>query len=70
MKYTCIILLLLAGTVSAQKKKTDAQKSKQEIIKLIDAEQARYASLADKIWEFAEVGYQEVKSSALLQETL
>jgi len=70
MKYTCIILLLLAGTVSAQKKKTDAQKSKQEVIKLIDAEQARYASLADKIWEFAEVGYQEVKSSALLQETL
>lgn len=70
MKYTCIALLLLAGTVSAQKKKPDTQKTQQEIIKSIDAQQDKYVSVAHKIWEFAEVGYQEVKSSALLQETL
>jgi aminobenzoyl-glutamate utilization protein B len=29
-----------------------------------------YSNIAHKIWEFAEVGYQEEKSSALLQETL
>ncbi|HRG09184.1 MAG TPA: amidohydrolase, partial [Cyclobacteriaceae bacterium] len=29
-----------------------------------------YSDIAHKIWEFAEVGYQEEKSSALLQETL
>ena len=47
-----------------------AQKTKQDVIKSIDAQANTYADVAHKIWEYAEVGYQETKSSALLQETL
>lgn len=47
-----------------------AQKTKPEAFKALDAKYDQYASIAHKIWEFAEVGYQEVQSSALLQETL
>jgi aminobenzoyl-glutamate utilization protein B len=47
-----------------------AQKTKQDVIKSIDAQANTYADVAHKIWEFAELGYQETKSSALLQETL
>ena len=36
----------------------------------IDAGQDRYARIAKQIWEFAELGYQENRSSALLQRTL
>jgi aminobenzoyl-glutamate utilization protein B len=70
MKYTCIALLLLATSVFAQKKKSDPLKAQLEIIKSIDAEYTKYSNIAHQIWEFAEVGYQEVKSTALLQETL
>jgi aminobenzoyl-glutamate utilization protein B len=47
-----------------------SQKTKEEVVKSIDAEYDKYASTAKKIWEYAEVGYQETKSSALLQELL
>jgi len=36
----------------------------------LDAASGRYASIARQIWEFAEVGYLEEKSSALLQQEL
>jgi aminobenzoyl-glutamate utilization protein B len=36
----------------------------------IDANAGRYGDVAQTIWGFAEVGYQEVQSSALLQSTL
>lgn len=36
----------------------------------IDRRAAHYAAVADQIWSFAEVGYQEVKSSQLLQSEL
>src|SRR5215204_2266208 len=36
----------------------------------IDAASAKYADVARQIWQFAEVGYQEVKRSALLQSEL
>jgi aminobenzoyl-glutamate utilization protein B len=36
----------------------------------IDAARAHYAGVAKQIWDFAEVGYQEEKSSALLQDEL
>jgi aminobenzoyl-glutamate utilization protein B len=47
-----------------------AQKNKQDVLKSIDAKGDQYSDIAHRIWEFAEVGYQEVKSSELLQETL
>jgi aminobenzoyl-glutamate utilization protein B len=46
------------------------QTTKQAVIKSIEEKNERYSAAAQKIWEFAEVGYQEVKSSALLQQTL
>ena len=36
----------------------------------IDAAKDRYAGIARQIWEYAELGYQEERSSALLQKTL
>ena len=39
-------------------------------LKHIDANTTTYAEAAMQIWNFAELGYQEYKSSALLQETL
>ncbi|MFM7752095.1 MAG: amidohydrolase, partial [Opitutaceae bacterium] len=44
-----------------------AQKTKPEIFARIDASRATYDEIALKIWDFAEVGYREQRSSALLQ---
>ncbi|MEQ1586337.1 MAG: amidohydrolase [Cyclobacteriaceae bacterium] len=46
------------------------QKTKQDVIKSIDSGYSSYTSVANKIWQFAEVGFQETKSSTLLQQTL
>ncbi|MGE5245229.1 MAG: amidohydrolase [Betaproteobacteria bacterium] len=40
------------------------------VVETIDAGRAHYADVAKQIWGFAEVGYQEQKSSALLQSEL
>jgi aminobenzoyl-glutamate utilization protein B len=40
------------------------------LLQSIDARRSSYAEVAKEIWAFAEVGYQEVKSSALLQQQL
>ena len=61
-----LTLLLLAAASSS----VFAQKTKQDVLKSIDLKTEQYSTVAHKIWEFAEVGYQEVKSSDLLQETL
>ncbi len=60
---TLYLLLFVASTVFAQK-------TKQDVFKSIDSKGAQYSDIAHQIWEFAEVGYQEVKSSELLQQTL
>ncbi|MFM7749563.1 MAG: amidohydrolase [Opitutaceae bacterium] len=56
-------LLLLPTALSAQK-------TKPEIFARIDASRATYDEIALKIWDYAEVGYREQRSSALLQERL
>jgi aminobenzoyl-glutamate utilization protein B len=43
---------------------------KDSILDFIDGRYEETAKLARTIWEYAEVGYQETKSSGLLQETL
>ncbi len=48
----------------------NAQKSEKEIIKSLDDKTENYSSIAQNIWEYAEMGYQENKSSELLQQTL
>lgn len=47
-----------------------AQKSEKEIIKNLEQKSESYGNIAQTIWEFAEMGYQENQSSALLQKTL
>ena len=49
--------------------KVNAQKE-DLALKHIDAHTAAYAEAAMQIWNFAELGYQEYQSSALLQNTL
>jgi len=46
------------------------QKSRQDVIKAIDGKSEQYSKAALQIWNFAEVGYKEEKSSALLQQML
>jgi aminobenzoyl-glutamate utilization protein B len=47
-----------------------AQENAHPVITKLDQQYAKYSDIALKIWEYAEVGYQEFKSSALLQQTL
>jgi aminobenzoyl-glutamate utilization protein B len=59
-------------TVTAQKKipKNTSTAVKDEAINDIQAKYNEYKDIALQIWNYAEVGYKEVKSSALLQKTL
>jgi aminobenzoyl-glutamate utilization protein B len=56
------ILLLFTSVIFAQK--TD------KITANLDAKKEVYSAIAQQIWGFAEMGYQEEKSAALLQQTL
>ena len=47
-----------------------AQKKVDDVIKKLDSQTETYGAIAQNIWELAEMGYQEEKSSALLQKTL
>ncbi len=55
--------LLLAGTLFAQNDKTT-------VLEKLDGQSETYGPIAMQIWNWAEMGYQEEKSSALLQKTL
>ena len=56
-----LVLTLLPQTLIAQRT---------EIINSLDARADEYFQVAYKIWEWAELGYQEEKSSALLKDVL
>lgn len=56
--------------VSAQKKNNTLNSLKQQAIQDINAQYTSYADIALQIWGFAEMGYKEVQSSALLQKQL
>jgi aminobenzoyl-glutamate utilization protein B len=47
-----------------------AQDTKDEVLMELDKKSEAYADIAQNIWEFAEMGYLEEKSSALLQKTM
>lgn len=74
MRKLLILVCLAQLSISyAQKKKTVAPNNeplKTESMKMIDGGYDQYKQVALQIWENAELGYKEVKSSALLQETL
>jgi aminobenzoyl-glutamate utilization protein B len=48
----------------------DISATHSEVIRLVETHAAAYRDVSRKIWEFAEMGYQETRSSALLQQTL
>lgn len=56
--------------LNAQKSFTVTSGLKNEAISSIDTKYDVYKNIARQIWTFAEVGYKEVKSTKLLQETL
>lgn len=58
-------IVLLCQPAFAQK-----NSDKQKLIASIESQQATYTDIAKKIWGFAELGYQEKQSTALLQEQL
>ena len=62
---TLILATLVLGAAP-----TAAQDARERAVATIDANQQRYAEVAKEIWDLAEVGYQETKSSALLQAEL
>jgi aminobenzoyl-glutamate utilization protein B len=74
MRNLFLASLLVFTTISfAQKKKTTPNSNKQlksECIKSLDAEYNNYKKIALQLWDNPELGPNEVKSSALLQETL
>lgn len=60
-KYSLLFFFLVSFNSFGQYKKE---------LSAIDASQEAYAKVALQIWEYAEMGYQEEKSSALLQQML
>ncbi|MBU2994910.1 amidohydrolase [Cellulophaga baltica] len=47
-----------------------AQTSEKKVLEKLDTKSTAYTKIAQSIWDYAEMGYQEEKSSALLQKTL
>ena len=56
------VILLLSTIVFGQKP--------EQTIANLNSKKDFYSTIAQKIWEYAEMGFQEEKSAAILQETL
>ncbi|WP_266364881.1 amidohydrolase [Tellurirhabdus rosea] len=66
-----VLTSLLTAAVSASAvAQTAPTKEQQTVLAGLDKQATRYGDMSKQIWDWAEVGYQEVKSSALLQEEL
>ena len=63
-----LALVLVAGSTIVPR--AQAPDDRAAVLQRIEAKRATYADVAKQIWSFAEVGYQEEKSSALLQQQL
>lgn len=66
MKKSLILSVALSASISF----LNAQKSEKEIMNSLEQKSETYGDIAQTIWQFAEMGYQEEKSSDLLQKTL
>lgn len=67
MRRLTTILLVFVSLVHVP---AAAQPAVDSVLSALDAKAPAYERVARQIWEFAEVGYQETRSSALLQEQL
>lgn len=63
-------LFLNSCATNAQNTNKSTSSDKQAVLKSLDEHAPKYTDIAQKIWEWAELGYQEEKSAALLQSTL
>ncbi|MGA0556588.1 M20 family metallopeptidase [Larkinella sp. VNQ87] len=66
-RLTTLALSFFALSLQAQSTLT---KEQQAVLAGLETKSAHYGTLSKQIWEWAEVGYQEQKSSALLQDEL
>lgn len=65
-----VSLLVSASLIGALAGPALAQKAAPDPLALVDARYDRTAAVARAVWDFAELGYQENRSSALLQSEL
>lgn len=63
------LALLILSTVCSYGQAT-VTKEQKEVIANLDKKKDHYGEVSKKIWDLAEVGYKEVKSSAILEEEL
>jgi aminobenzoyl-glutamate utilization protein B len=61
---------IIASSQKGKGKIPDQTKDKQDIITSLNSKYDYYKERAMKIWNYAEVGFKEEKSTALLQQTL
>jgi aminobenzoyl-glutamate utilization protein B len=66
LQFAALALLLLRGAAAQQLSDSD----RAALLERLDRRADHFAKVAQQIWEFAEVGYQETKSAALLQDEL
>ena len=64
MKKIFIVAVMVAATT------LNAQKRYTQVLDQLEGKTAQYGTIAKTIWDYAELGYQEEQSSALLQSTL
>jgi aminobenzoyl-glutamate utilization protein B len=67
---TSLLALGLCCTGAGQLAAQDTAALKAQALTEIQSQYSTYKQIAMQIWDYAEVGYKEVKSSALLQKTL
>ncbi len=65
---TTLVIAVLAGGATATLQQPPDDRAR--VLSSLDAKRDAYAGVAMKIWGFAEVGFQETRSSALLQQQL
>ena len=72
MKTKIFLYVFLSNAIIcfAQQNNSSLSQSEQTILQALDAQSQQYASIAQQIWDWAELGYLEEKSSNLLQTTL
>ncbi|WP_422859416.1 amidohydrolase [Flagellimonas sp. S174] len=62
--------ILLLCTLSVLSTAIFSQKKADDVLKKLESNQKKYSDIALQIWDLAEMGYLEEKSSVLLQKTL
>jgi aminobenzoyl-glutamate utilization protein B len=70
MRPTRAALITVLASSALLARVTSAQDAKSGVLAALDAQSDHYAGIAKQIWGFAEVGYQEFKSSRLLRSEL